>query len=216
MSSKVKRGFALKAGAILMLCQLPTFYAQAGSPPQEGNQYTQHKHQREAGSRQATGQSRMTIPDLELYDQDGKKIHFYSDLIKGKVVAINFIFTSCTYICPMQGSSFARLQNALGERLGKDIYLISISSDPVTDTPERLKAWGGKFGAKAGWVFVTGKKDNIDQLLRVMTGDDSGQKEHSPIMLLLNDDNGLWVRAYGLAEPERVLHDLKGLRTETR
>jgi protein SCO1/2 len=70
---------------------------------------------------------------LILVDQDGKRIDFYNDLVKGRVVAINFIYTTCNSICPMQGNQFARLQAMLGDRLGKDVLLISISADPETE-----------------------------------------------------------------------------------
>jgi len=146
-----------------------------------------------------------SIPDVEVVDQDGKNLHFYRDLVKDKVVAINFIFTTCTYICPMQGATFAKLQAALGDRLGRDVYLISVSTDPVTDTPERLKAWGAGFGAKAGWTLVTGKKDDLDQLLLAMTGDPAGRGDHSPALFIGNYDKGVWVREYALAEPGRYI-----------
>ena len=104
----------------------------------------------------------MSIPDVELLDQDGRKIHFYSDLVKGKTVAINFIFTTCTTICPPMGATFASVQKELGDR---DVQFISISVDPVTDTPERLKAWRAKFKAGPRWTLVTGEKEKIDELL---------------------------------------------------
>jgi protein SCO1/2 len=146
-----------------------------------------------------------SIPDIEVVDQNGKKFRFYTDLIKGKVVVVNFIFTNCTFVCPMQGSNFAKLQAALGERLGRDVHLVSVSVDPATDTPERLKAWGAKFGAKPGWTLVTGERASMDKLLRTLTGDATRPVEHSPVVLLGDFDKSGWVRAYGLGEPERYL-----------
>lgn len=147
----------------------------------------------------------MTIPDLEVKDQNGNKLHFYTDLVKGKVVVINFIYTDCTYVCPMQGTSFSRLQSALGERLGKDVSLISVSTDPVTDTPERLKAWSEKFGAKQGWKLVTGEKIPMDKLLLALSGDAARKGVHSAIALIGSEAKGLWVRTYGLEEPQRMI-----------
>ncbi len=158
---------------------------------------------------------RMAIPDVTVYDQDGARFHFYSDLIKGKLVAINFIFTSCTYICPMQGASFSKLQAALGDRLGRDVHLISISIDPATDTSERLKAWGQRFGAKPGWTLVTGEKSQIDKLLESLTGGTGGRGEHSPIALIGNDE-GTWIRAYGIAEPERYIELFEQIREDSK
>src|SRR6185295_9494228 len=86
----------------------------------------------------------LRIPDTVVYDQDGKKLHFYTDLVKGKTVAINFIFTTCATICPPLTATFRKVQQELGGRKGSDVQLISISVDPVTDVPERLKAFSAK------------------------------------------------------------------------
>ena len=159
---------------------------------------------------------KVTIPDVEVLDQDGKKLRFYTDLIKGKVVVINFIFTTCAYICPMQGSSFSKLQAELGERSGKDIHLISVSTDPLTDTPEKLKAWGGRFGVKRGWTLVTGEKKQMDTLLLALTGDTARTGEHSPIAIIGSDEKGVWIRAYGLEGPERMIEIISSLLNSGR
>jgi protein SCO1/2 len=154
---------------------------------------------------------KMTIPDAEVLDQDGKKLRFYTDLIKGKVVVINFIFTTCAYICPMQGSSFSKLQAELGERSGEDIHLISVSTDPLTDTPDTLKAWGERFGVKRGWTLVTGEKKHMDNLLRALTGDTARTGEHSPIAIIGSDEKRVWIRAYGLESPKRMIEIIRNL-----
>lgn len=148
---------------------------------------------------------KMVIPDVEVFDQDGRKLRFYSDLIKDRVVAINFIFTTCTTICPPLGATFARVQKDLGERVGRDVQMISISVDPATDTPERLKAWGAKFRAAPGWTFVTGPKPVIDQVLRALGGATASPQDHSPTVLIGNDARGEWTRTYGLAPPRQIV-----------
>ena len=145
--------------------------------------------------------SKMAIPDVELLDQDGRTVHFYTDLVKGKTVAVNFIFTTCTTICPPLGATFARVQRELGARAGRDVHLISISVDPATDTPERLKAWGAKFHAAEGWTFVTGRKPQVDELLRALGAATGSPSDHTPTVLVGNDAAGQWTRAYGLARP---------------
>ena len=132
-------------------------------------------------------------------------MRFYSDLVKGKVVVINFIFTTCTTICPPLGATFARVQRELGERTGRDVHFISVSIDPVTDTPERLKAWGAKFKAGAGWTFVTGDKPQVDALLRALAASSARREDHSPTVLIGNDASGQWTRAYGLAKPSQLV-----------
>jgi len=145
---------------------------------------------------------KMNIPDVELLDQNGQKVHFYSDLVKGQTVVINFIFTTCTTICPPLGATFARLQKELGN---KDVRFISISVDPATDTPERLKAWGEKFHAGDGWTFVTGNKPQVDELLRALGASSARREDHSPTILIGNDAKGAWTRTYGLAKTSEIV-----------
>ena len=153
----------------------------------------------------------MMIPDVEVLDQHGNELHFYSDLIKGKTVAINFIFTNCTTICPPLAATFSRLQKEMGERVGKDVHLISISVDPLTDTPERLKAWGAKFKAGPGWTFVTGEKQEMDKLLNALGAAVSKREDHTPAMIIGNDAQGVWTRTYGLAKIPQIVGVINGV-----
>ena len=105
-------------------------------PPSKSRTQSEH-HQSTVSPQEAQSYTRMKIPDLEVIDQYGKRMRFYTDLVKGKVVVINFIYTTCTYVCPLQGASFSRLQSALGDRIGKDVYLISVSTDPLTDSARK-------------------------------------------------------------------------------
>lgn len=151
------------------------------------------------------GGSKMNIPDIELLDQNGRKIRFYTDLVKGQTVVINFIFTTCTTICPPLGATFARVQKELGDKVGRDVRFISISVDPATDTPERLKAWGAKFHAGDGWTFVTGNKPQVDELLNALGASTARREDHSPTILIGNDAHGAWTRTYGLANTSRLV-----------
>jgi cytochrome oxidase Cu insertion factor (SCO1/SenC/PrrC family) len=152
-----------------------------------------------------------TIPDVSLLDQDGKPVHFYSDLVHGKVVMMSFIFTSCTTVCPPLGATFAKVQKLLGERAGRDVHLISVSVDPANDTPERLKAWAQKFGGGPGWTLVTGDKDNVTRLLKGLGVYTANAAEHSPLVLIGNDAQSRWTRAYGLAPPARLIELIDGM-----
>ena len=153
----------------------------------------------------ASSRRKMEIPDVAVLDQHGNALHFYSDLIKDKTVAINFIFTNCTTICPPLAATFARLQKEMGDKVGRDIHLISISVDPLTDTPERLKAWGAKFKVGPGWTFVTGEKQEMDKLLNALGAAVSTREDHTPAMIIGNDGKGVWTRTYGLAKISQIL-----------
>src|SRR5262245_25654252 len=118
------------------------------------------------------------IPDVRILDQNGKPLSFYSDLIKGRNVAINFIFTTCTNVCPVLTATFRRVQVEL-EKSQSDIKLISVSVDPTVDTPERLRDFADKFKAGPGWTFVTGEKSDIDTLLRQLGAGAGNKNDHT-------------------------------------
>ncbi|HSF44206.1 MAG TPA: SCO family protein [Thermoanaerobaculia bacterium] len=184
---------------------------------QAGPLFAQHEHhQHQAAAAQpdkleAQPVAGLDIPDVPVMDQDGNAVRFYSDLVKGKVVAVNFVFTTCTTICPPMGANFAKLQKVLGERAGKEVHLISVSVDPATDTPERMKAWGQKFGAGPGWTLVTGDRNDITRLLKALGVYTPDINDHSPLVFVGNDAQGQWTRAYGLAAPAKVVELIDGV-----
>ena len=192
-----KKPFAsLQALAFLFLLALPAAAQTAAKPAQET--------------------AAPSIPDVELTDQDGRPVHVYSDLIRGRRVAMNFVFTTCTTICPPMGANFERLQKVLGARAGTDVRLISVSIDPQTDTPQRLKAWGAKFHAGPGWTLLTGRKEDVDRLLKALGVYTPDRADHSPLVLLGNEPANRWTRAYGLAAPAKMVELLDGLRAGAR
>jgi len=144
------------------------------------------------------------VPDVAVVDQNGKRLNFYSDLVKGKTVAINFVFTTCTTICPPLTATFRRVQQELAAQ-SLPVQLISVSVDPVIDTPERLRDFAGKFKAAPGWTFVTGEKSEIDSLLRALGVAVADKNDHTPLILVGNDLSGHWTRTYGLASPAALV-----------
>jgi cytochrome oxidase Cu insertion factor (SCO1/SenC/PrrC family) len=151
---------------------------------------------------------KVVIPDVILRDQEGRKIRFHSDLIKGKVVVLSFFYTSCTYICNIQGRLFSELQSLLGERLGKSVFLISVTTDPATDKPEQLKAWGQRDKVKPGWTLATGEEAEINKLLTRLTGRTAGRTMHSAVTFLVNDRRGVWIGTEGFYKPEDFLKEV--------
>jgi protein SCO1 len=164
-----------------------------------------HQHPPPAGASQEAGQEmaleRLVIPDVVLVNQHGKRVHFYRDLVKGRVVAINFIFTTCTTVCPLLGVHFSTLRELMGDRVGRDVTLISLSVDPVVDTPQRLKAWSDRFDAGPGWTLLTGPKREVEALLKALHVFTPDKQAHTPTILIGNDATGTWRRTYGLVEP---------------
>jgi protein SCO1 len=149
------------------------------------------------------------IPDAKVVDQNGKQLNFYSDLIKGRTVAINFVFTTCTTICPPLTATFRRVQQEAATR-GLAVQLISISVDPTTDTPERLRDFAAKFKAEPGWAFVTGDKSQIDSVLQALGAAVSNKNDHTPMVLIGNDTSDYWTRTYGLTSPLKIVELIDG------
>src|SRR5918992_4752492 len=145
------------------------------------------------------------IPNITLTTQDGKEVRFYDDLIKGKIVAINLIYTSCKYACPLETARLAQVQKILGDRVGRDIFFYSISIDPEYDTPGVLKEYRQRYKAGPGWVFLTGARADIDLLskkLGLYTPPNKVNADgHRPYLLIGNDATGQWMRNSAMDNP---------------
>ncbi|MBZ5507518.1 MAG: SCO family protein [Acidobacteriia bacterium] len=138
------------------------------------------------------------FPNVELTTQDGTKVHFYDDLIKGKMVVIELIYTRCVDACPLETARLAQVQRMLGDRVGKEIFFYSISIDPEQDTPKVLKEYAEKYHAGPGWLFLTGKKDDIDLISQKLglyaPPNDRNRDGHTPAVVIGNEVTGQWMR----------------------
>lgn len=147
----------------------------------------------------------VTIPDIMVQDQEGRKGRFYSDLIKDKVVVISFFYTSCNYVCTLQGRTFSKLQSLLGERLGKSVFLILVTTDPANDDSAQLKEWGKRYDVQTGWTLVTGKTSEVNKLLVPFTAKPASGGMHLPTTFIGNARTGVWTGATGTFAPEDLL-----------
>jgi protein SCO1/2 len=152
--------------------------------------------------------------DVELTDQDGRKVRFYSDVLKGKTVIVNAFFTTCTSVCPPMNRNMEKIQTALGDRVGKDVLLVSISVDPETDTPARLKEYSQKFHAGAGWLFLTGKKENVDWALYKVGQYVEDKQDHTTVFIIGNEATGLWKKAFGMAKPAELIQIVESVAND--
>lgn len=144
------------------------------------------------------------FPNVEVTDQNGKVHHFYDDLIKGKTVAIEQFYTHCIDICPLETARLLQVQKILGDRVGKDIFFYSISIDPEHDTPEVLKEYTEKYHVGPGWLFLTGKKQDIDLISRKLgfqPPELNGRDGHAPHLMIGNEPSGQWLRNNALDNP---------------
>ncbi len=167
----------------------------------------------------AEASAKVKLLDLEMIDKDGKTLRFESEAVGGRIVAIDFVYTTCTTICPVLSALMAQVQDGLGERLGEEIRLISISIDPSRDTPRRLADYAKKFGAGPGWVWLTGEKRKVDQVLIALGAYTPNFIDHPPMLVIGDATRGTWSRQVGLPAPDEVvarLQELVAARHTTR
>ena len=144
------------------------------------------------------------FPNVPLI-QDGATVHLYDDLLKGKKVAINLIYTSCKDECPLETARLVQVQQLLGDRVGKDLFFYSISIDPQRDTPAVLKAYAEKFGVGPGWLFLTGKEDDIKLVAKKLgltrRRDALTRDGHSASLMIGDVAGGQWMRNSAVDNP---------------
>lgn len=151
------------------------------------------------------------LPNLPVIDQDGNTFRFYDDLIAGKNVIINFIFTTCTDICPLTTARMGLVQERLGASVGRDVFMYSISIDPENDRPEQLKNFAEAFRVGPGWRLLTGKPDDI-AVIRSKLGERSKVlSEHRHEILLGSSAGGSWSKDSVFGDIERVIRNVKSL-----
>jgi protein SCO1/2 len=165
----------------------------------------QHDHHG-AVAPEARRVSGVSIPDVTLVDQNGNRVRFYTDLIKGRLVAINTIFTTCTTICPVMGANFGKLGQMLPAEARGKARLISISIDPLVDTPERLNEWSAARGrGGSDWTLVTGPKADIDAVLKALQVFTADKNSHQADVLIGGDGVTTWVHESALKPPGEIL-----------
>ncbi len=155
--------------------------------------------------------AKVELLDLELVDKDGKTVRFESEAVADRIVVIDFIYTTCTTICPILSAVMARVQDQLGARLGKEVWLISISIDPTRDTPQRLNDYARNFAASPGWIWLTGDKPVVDQVLIGLDSYTPDFVDHPSFVLIGDARTGKWSRLFGFPAPEDIIRRLDKL-----
>jgi protein SCO1/2 len=157
----------------------------------------------------AVGPGREYFTDLKLVGQDGREFRFFSDLLAGRVVLISGFYTNCTTVSPRQNLVLSRLQKILGERLGKEAFIVSITVDPQRDTPEKVREYAGAFRAGPGWLFLTGKPENVNWVNYRLGQYLEDPEKHLGVYIIGNLRTGLWVKASPAAGVEDLLRQLE-------
>ena len=188
--------------------------ASASANQHAGHQQAAGAHDKHAAHRAAMQSTRYTAttevyatPNVQLIDQLGTSVSLQSLLETDQPIALNFIFTTCTTICPVMTATFAQMRRELGEA-GSDLRLISISIDPEYDRPDKLKAYSEQFGAGEGWEFLTGDSGDIVRVLKSFNSYAGSKMNHQPVTLLKSPDSSSWTRIDGLASGQDLADEV--------
>jgi protein SCO1/2 len=160
------------------------------------------------GVRAASDRAPDPFPNVVLTTHEGRTVRFYDDLIEGKIVAINLIYTRCRYACPLETAKLAQVHRLLGDRMGRDVFFYSITIDPEHDTPAVLKEYAQRFREGPGWLFLTGARADIEligtKLGLYSTTSRSNSDGHMPYLLVGNAATGQWMRNSALDRPQFI------------
>ena len=188
--------------ALLAVTQVSVFVSTASA---EEDPHAKHRAMMKQKPKTAATPVSVKINDALLVTQDGKSVHFADDVMADRIVVLDFIYTTCTTVCPVLSTILGRVQNSLGERLGTDVYMVSVSVDPGRDTPERLKAYSERHRARPGWVWLTGEKTSIDSVLRGLGAYTPNFEDHPSMVLVGDTQAGTWTRFFGFPGPDKIL-----------
>ena len=157
------------------------------------------------------------FPNPRLVTQDGQAARFYDDLVRGRVVMVNFAYTRCTGSCPRSTAQLVEVQRLLGERFGRDVTLLTLSLDPENDAPDAMRQYIAAHGGRLGWTWLTGRRADLEAIRRFVGFTDrdpvldADRTRHTTLVLLGNDRTGRWSTVPALIRPQLIVDAL--LRT---
>src|SRR5262245_49576145 len=154
------------------------------------------------------------FPNPVVYDQDGRALHFYDDLVKGRKVLVYFMFTTCQGVCPGTTANLVKVQNLLGDRFGREFTFIAVTLTPQIDTPQALKEYAQAYGVKPGWTFLTGDKADLEKLRRKFgltdpdPAIDADVTQHAGVVVFGDEATARWSALPGTLPPEELVRTM--------
>lgn len=169
----------------------------------------------ELSAEQELDRARAYFTNLELIDQDGRTVRFFDDVLKDKVVVINFIFTNCDGACPLMTHKLSLVRDRMEGQIGDPLQFVSLSIDPERDTPAAMKEFARSHHADHdGWVFLTGKPENLEYIIKRLGQFTDDVEAHSTMMLAGNVNTAHWIKIQPYEQPPAISEKLRGLILE--
>jgi len=193
----------------LLLTTAPQAWAEDEDPHAKHRAMMQEK-----ASEPAAEFADIDLRDELLLTQDGDEVRFVNDVVGDNIVVMDFVYTTCTTVCPVLTALFTQVQTQLGDDLGNEVVMISMTVDAARDTPERLKAYANQHRVKEGWTWLTGPKSTMDDVLTGL-GAYSASFEDHPAMVIVGDGRtGEWKRMFGFPNPDRIMSVVNELKAK--
>jgi protein SCO1/2 len=188
---------ALRLAGMLLLA--------AGTAATAGDPHAHHRAMLSRPAADADAVISVQLHDQLLLTQDGDPVRFASEVVGDRIVVMDFVYTTCTTVCPVLSTLFGQVQERLGERLGQEVWLVSVTVDPVRDTPPRLKAYAERHRGRDGWLWLTGEKPAVDEVLQGLGAYTPDFEDHPSMVLVGDGAAGNWKRFFGFPGPDRIL-----------
>jgi protein SCO1 len=167
----------------------------------------------EARAIDAVGAAARYFPNVHLRTQDNRPVRFYDDLLKGRIVMINFFYTTCTGSCNMTTHNLVKIVDGIGDHIGRDVLMLSLTVDPAHDTPKVLKQYAELYDARRGWYFLTGSRRDLDLIRDRLGARDRLNREgpHTAVLVYGNADTGQWATAPAQGDPQLIVSSVMRL-----
>ena len=184
---------------------LALLLALAGVAHAEEDPHAKHRAMMKQKTEVAAEDAEIDLRDRPLVTQHGEDVLFVTDVIGDNIVVMDFVYTTCTTICPVLSALFAQVQAKLGDEVGDGVRLVSMTVDPVRDTPQRLKAYSSQHRAGDGWFWLTGPKPVVEDVLTGVGAYTTNFEDHPSMVLIGDGRTGEWKRLFGFPNPDRIV-----------
>ena len=177
---------------------------------QDHSAHKQMMQQKDSTSHHAN----ISLPDAVMVTQDGEQVDLKADIVGDRIVVVNFVYTTCTTVCPVLSAIFTQVQHKLGDRVGDDVIMVSISVDPLRDTPARMKSYASKLGAGRDWVWLTGEKKTVTKVLEEFGAYTPNFEDHPSMILVGDGKSGQWARYLGFPAADKIIEKVNEFGAE--
>ncbi|MDH5324430.1 MAG: SCO family protein [Gammaproteobacteria bacterium] len=200
---------------VSLLPSTTLFSAEGDHAAHENHSHQHHKSQLQKTPEPLMGES-IELPVTQLLTQENQSVMFPQEVLADRLVVMDFVYTTCTTVCPVLSAIMIQVQDKLASRVGQDVSLISLTVDPIRDTPQRLAAYSKKLSAGSGWTWLTGDKNNVDRVLISLGAYTPNFQDHPSMVIVGDPVSGQWQRFFGFPNPDEIVAAVNRLNAKRK